>query len=107
MTPETRCVVTLGGDAVGLLWMAETESKRVASESSAVSFSGSSPAKGLAGAGFCRALMSALAAYVAASVLVVAGMLTWCRNHSRVSAVRSVPVSLMYTGSIDNVVELG
>jgi hypothetical protein len=70
-------VVTLGGDAVGLLvWMAVIESKRVASESSAVSFSGSSPAKGLAGAGFCRASMSSLAACVATSVLVVAGILT-------------------------------
>lgn len=89
--------VTLGGDAVGVVWMADTESNRGASVSSAASLSGSSPAKGLAGVGFYRALISALAACVAASVLVVAGMLTWCGNHSRVSTVRPAPVSLMYT----------
>jgi hypothetical protein len=42
-----------------------------------------------------KAEMSSWAARVAASVEEVAGICTWCGNHSKVSVVCSAPVSIM------------
>jgi len=70
--------------------------KMVASWQRAVSLVGSRLARGLAGAGCCRASMRLEAAAWAASREEVAGRGVWTGCHEMVSMVRSALVSVAY-----------
>ena len=84
-------------DGVSALDVRIVESLCKSSFCNAASLVSSIPANGVAGAGFCRALISSRAAARTASIDAVFGMGTCAGNHSRVSVILSAPVSITYT----------